>query len=128
MVCHDCDGFGDMGAAFSICSYLPQFAVSFIGGVWADRFPRRLLIAGADLGISGVTLIMILFMPMLSEAHALLAALLVLSVVRSVGAGVQTPAVNATVPLLVPADSRILRSVEGTGLYRYDPGENGADH
>lgn len=100
-------GSGTWVAAFSICSYLPQFAVSFIGGVWADRFPRRLLIAGADLGIAGVTLIMILFMPMLSEAHALLAALLVLSVVRSVGAGVQTPAVNATVPLLVPADSRM---------------------
>ena len=100
-------GSGTWVAAFSICSYLPQFAVSFIGGVWADRFPRRLLIAGADLGIVGVTLIMILFMPMLSEAHTLLAALLVLSVVRSVGAGVQTPAVNATVPLLVPADSRM---------------------
>ena len=33
-------GSGTWVAAFSICSYLPQFAVSFIGGVWADRFPR----------------------------------------------------------------------------------------
>ena len=38
-------GSGTWVAAFSICSYLPQFAVSFIGGVWADRFPRRLLIS-----------------------------------------------------------------------------------
>ena len=31
-------------AAFSVCSYLPQFLVSFWGGVWADRFPGKLLI------------------------------------------------------------------------------------
>lgn len=100
-------GSGAWVAAFSIFSYLPQFAVSFIGGVWADRFPRRRLIAGADLGIAFVTLITIFLIPMLSEGPMLLSALLVLSFMRSVGAGVQTPAVNATVPLLVPADSRM---------------------
>ena len=94
-------------AAFSICSYLPQFAVSFIGGVWADRFPRRLLIAGADLGIAGVTLIMIFLMPVFSEGPELLPVLLMLSLIRSVGAGIQTPAVNATVPLLAPEDKRM---------------------
>ena len=28
-------------AAFSICSYLPQFFVSFLGGVLADRYNRK---------------------------------------------------------------------------------------
>ena len=100
-------GSGVWVAAFSVCSYLPQFAVSFPGGVWADRFPRRRLIAGADLAIAAVTLLMILLMPMLPEGSTLLIALLAMSVIRSVGAGVQTPAVNAAVPLLVPADRRM---------------------
>ncbi len=94
-------------AAFSVCSNLPQFAVSFIGGVWADRFPRRLLIAGADLGIAGVTLIMIFLMPVFSEGPELLPVLLMLSLIRSVGAGIQTPAVSATLPLLAPEDRRM---------------------
>lgn len=25
-------------AAFSVCSYLPEFLISFFGGVWADRY------------------------------------------------------------------------------------------
>ena len=25
-------------AAFTVCSYLPQFLISFVGGVWADRY------------------------------------------------------------------------------------------
>lgn len=100
-------GSGAWVAAFSVCSYLPQFAVSFIGGVWADRFPRRLLIAGADLGIAGVTLIMIFLMPVFSEGPELLPVLLMLSLIRSVGAGIQTPAVSATLPLLAPEDRRM---------------------
>ena len=50
---------------------------------------------------------MILLMPLLAEGVALLSALLALSMIRSVGAGLQTPAVNATVPLLVPEDKRM---------------------
>ena len=47
-------------AVFSVCSYLPQFLVSFVGGVWADRYNRKFLIIGADLGIAIVTFSMIL--------------------------------------------------------------------
>lgn len=50
---------------------------------------------------------MILLMPLLAEGVALLSALLALSMIRSVGAGLQTPAVNATVPLLVPDEKRM---------------------
>ena len=35
-------------AVFSVCSYLPQFLVSFVGGVWADRYNRKFLIIGAE--------------------------------------------------------------------------------
>lgn len=95
---------GTWVAAFSVCSYLPQFLISFVGGVWADRFDRKKLIIGADAVIASVTLVMLLLMPMLPSTPALLSALLVMSIVRSLGAGVQTPAVNAVIPQLVPQD------------------------
>lgn len=89
-------------AAFSVCSYIPQFFVSFIGGVLSDRCNRKHLIIGADVLIATVTLAMMLFMPYITAEPALLTGLLLLSVIRSAGAGVQNPAVNAVIPQLVP--------------------------
>ena len=90
-------------AAFSVCSYLPEFLISFFGGVWADRYHRKKLIIGADFVIAMVTLSMMLLMPYIAD-QLFLWALLLMSVLRSLGAGVQTPAVNAVIPQLVPAD------------------------
>ena len=42
-----------------------------------------------------------------SEGPELLPVLLMLSLIRSVGAGIQTPAVSATLPLLAPEDRRM---------------------
>ena len=95
---------GGWVAAFTICSYLPQFLISFFAGVWADRYNRKKLIILADGVITLATLIMFLVMPMISSDFVLLSALLVISIVRSIGAGVQTPAVNAVIPHLVPAE------------------------
>lgn len=91
-------------AAFTICSYLPQFLISFLAGVWADRYNRKKLIILADGVITIATFIMFWVMPMISSDFVLLSALLVISIVRSLGAGVQTPAVNAVIPHLVPAE------------------------
>lgn len=90
-------------AAFSVCSYLPEFLISFFGGVWADRYHRKKLIIGADFVIAMVTLAMMLLMPYIAD-QLFLWALLLMPVLRSLGAGVQTPAVNAVIPQLVPAD------------------------
>ena len=92
-------------AAFSVCSYLPQFFVSFIGGVWADRYNRKYLIIGADALIAAVTLAMMLIMPYITAEPVLLTALLLMSVIRSAGAGIQNPAVNAVIPQLVPEEN-----------------------
>lgn len=51
-----------------------------------------------------VTLAMMLLMPYISNQTILLWALLIMSILRSLGAGIQTPAVNAVIPQLVPAD------------------------
>lgn len=93
---------GTWVAAFSVCAYLPQFLISFAGGVWADRYPRRRLIMGADAVIAASTLLLAMALPRLSGRDAAYAAILAVSVVRSLGAGVQTPAVNAVIPQLVP--------------------------
>lgn len=91
-------------AAFTICSYLPQFLISFLGGVWADNYHRKKLIIGADALIAFATLITVLAIPCISSEPALLVGLLIMSVIRSLGAGVQTPAVNAVIPQLVPEE------------------------
>ena len=95
---------GGWVAAFTICSYLPQFLISFFAGVWADRYSRKKLIILADGVITVATLVMFLVMPMISSDFVLLSALLVISIIRSMGAGVQTPAVNAVIPHLVPEE------------------------
>lgn len=96
---------GSWIAAFSICSYLPQFLVTFPGGAWADRYDRKLLIIGADAGIAVITLGMFLLIPQISERDTLLRALLAMSGLRSIGAGIQFPAVNAVIPQIVLKES-----------------------
>ncbi len=49
-------GEGAWIAAFTVASYLPQFLISFLGGVWADRYSKKALIIGANAGIALVTL------------------------------------------------------------------------
>lgn len=91
-------------AAFTVCSYLPQFLISIVAGVWADRHSRKKLIIGADSMIAFVTFLMALAMPRITDKTVILGGLLVMSVIRSLGAGIQAPAVNAVIPQLVPED------------------------
>ena len=91
-------------AAFTVCSYLPQFLISFVAGAWADRYSRKKLIIGADALIALVTFLMVLAIPHITDKTVILGGLLVMSVIRSFGAGIQTPAVNAVIPQLVPED------------------------
>ncbi|MGN0626869.1 MAG: MFS transporter [Oscillospiraceae bacterium] len=95
-------------AAFTVCSYLPQFLISFFAGAWADRYNRKKLIIGADSLIALATFLMVLAFPQITDRTVLLGGLLVMSVIRSLGAGIQTPAVNAVIPQLVP-EEQIMR-------------------
>ena len=95
-------------AAFTVCSYLPQFLISFFAGAWADRYSRKKLIIGADSLIALATFLMVLAFPQITDRTVLLGGLLVMSVIRSLGAGIQTPAVNAVIPQLVP-EEQIMR-------------------
>ena len=97
-------GEGAWIAAFTVAAYLPQFLISFLGGVWTDRYNKKALIIGSDVGIAVTTLGMWLCLPYLGETELMLPLLLAMSALRSVGAGIQTPAVNALLPLLAPED------------------------
>ncbi len=91
-------------SALTICSFVPQFLISFFSGVWADRYPRKLLIILSDTVIAAATLTLALLIPFIGQDTKLYAALLVTSMIRSLGAGVQTPAVGAMIPQLVPEE------------------------
>ncbi len=84
------------------CAFAPQVVVSLFAGVWADRYNRKLLIMLADGGIALATLVLALLM---MNGFDFLWGILVISAVRSLGTGIQTPAVSALIPQLVPEDS-----------------------
>ena len=84
-----------------IFGFVPQAIVSIFAGVWADRVNRRLMIIFSDSAIALSTLGLALLM--LSGVDDLWLIFLVMAV-RSVGAGVQMPAVSAMIPQIVPSD------------------------
>lgn len=88
-------------ALLAVCSFVPQFLCSFIGGALADRFPRKSLIIGADAAIAIFTLALVLMMPLFPNGSSFRIALLVIAALRSAAAGIQTPAVNSAIHLIV---------------------------
>jgi DHA3 family macrolide efflux protein-like MFS transporter len=99
---------GAVLALSTIFGFLPQAIVSIFGGVWADRHNRKLLIIGADAAIALATLTLAVLMALGNRELWLIYAVLA---VRSVGAGIQTPAVSALLPQIVPTER--LLSVNG---------------
>ncbi|MDR0305517.1 MAG: MFS transporter [Chitinispirillales bacterium] len=92
---------GTMMTLFTIAGFLPMFLISPFGGVWADRFNRKLLINISDGVIAFVSLaIAILWM----MGHTNYGILLVCAAIRALGQGVQNPAVGAVIPQIVPVD------------------------
>ena len=92
---------GLMFALVTLCGFLPQVLISLFAGVWADRYNRKMLIVLADGGIALVTLVLAII---ITHSGGVFWALLVISAIRSVGAGIQTPTVNAAIPQLVPKE------------------------
>lgn len=84
-----------------LCGFLPTFVLSPFAGVWADRYSRKKLIVISDSIIALSTLMLaVLFLMGYDDMWLLF----VVSAVRALGAGVQTPAVGAMLPQLVPED------------------------
>lgn len=90
---------GKMLALSTICGFAPQIMISLFAGLWADRFNRKKMIMLSDGLIALSTL-------GAAAAFALgfrnPAVLFIVLAVRSAGTGLQTPAVNAVIPQMVP--------------------------
>ncbi|MDH4397612.1 MAG: MFS transporter [Actinomycetota bacterium] len=88
-------------ALAAVFGFLPQAIVSIFAGVWADRVNRKLMIIFSDAAIALATLGLALLM--LSGVDDLWLIFAVMAV-RSIGAGVQMPAISALLPQLVPGE------------------------
>lgn len=95
-----------------VAAALPQAIVSVFGGVWADRWNRKLLVMLPDAVIAAVTICLSASMAVGWGDTGLI---LVVLVIRSVGGGIQTPAVQSFIPQIVP-EAWLLRvnAVNGT--------------
>lgn len=92
---------GLMTTISTVCGFLPQIAVSLFAGVWIDRYNRKKMIMLADGIIASATLVMaVLFLC----GYQHIGLLFILLLIRSAGTGVQSPAVNAMIPQIVPTD------------------------
>lgn len=92
---------GLMMTLYIICGFIPTFFLSPVAGVWADRYNRKMLIILADGLIAFSTLILAILFLMGYESIWLL---FVMAGIRALGTGVQTPAVGAILPQIVPKE------------------------
>lgn len=88
-----------------IFGFLPTVFIAPFAGVWADRFNRKKVIVMADGFIAIATLILaILFY----RGYDSIGILLIISSIRAFGSGIQSPAVSAVLPQLVP-EKKLMR-------------------
>ena len=95
-----------------VAAALPQAIVSVFGGVWADRWNRKLLVMLPDAVIAAVTICLSASMAVGWGDTGLI---LVVLVIRSAGGGIQTPAVQSFISQIVP-EAWLLRvnAINGT--------------
>lgn len=92
---------GRMLTFSTLCGFLPQIIVSLFAGVWIDKYNRKWLVMLSDAVIAVSTLLLaITFLAGWKNIWLLLTVL----IIRSAGTGIQTPAVNALIPQIVPTE------------------------
>ena len=90
---------GIMLTISTLVTFIPQVMISLFAGVWADRYNRKHLIICADalVALSTLGLAFSFFM-----GYRELWIVFLVSAIRSVGTGIQTPTVNALIPQITP--------------------------
>lgn len=92
---------GVMLTISTLCGFLPQIGISFFAGVWIDRYDRKKMIMLSDTCIAAETLLLAIAFFSGFKSNLLLFMVLI---IRSAGTGIQTPAVNAILPQIVPKE------------------------
>lgn len=90
-----------MMTLYIICGFVLTFLLSPFAGVWADRYNRKRLIILADGLIATATLILVL---LFMNGNKDISYLFGMAVVRAIGTAIQSPAVGAILPQVVPQD------------------------
>lgn len=84
-----------------VASFLPQILISLFAGVWADRYNRKMLIIFSDLLTAMATLVLVIYF---LQGHESFALIFIINGIRSIGSGIQMPAVGAILPQIVPME------------------------
>lgn len=92
---------GRMLTISTLCGFLPQIFISLFAGVWIDRYDRKRMIMLAD---SAIALSTLLLAAAFLTGHRSTWFLFAVLIIRSAGTGIQTPAVNAILPQIVPQE------------------------
>lgn len=118
---------GIMVTISTISAFLPLLFISLFAGVWADRYNRKLLIILSDGLIATSTLILAIIFLM---GYNNIWIIFLVSAIRSLGAGIQTPAVNSLIPQIVPEEKLMrINGINGTVqslIYFVSPAVGGA--
>ncbi|MEA4874630.1 MFS transporter [Anaerorhabdus sp.] len=93
---------GIMLTISTLCGFLPQICIAVFAGTWIDKYNRKKLIMLSDSVIALATLgLALLFL----SGNKNIWVLFLVLIIRSAGAGIQTPAVNAILPQIVPQEN-----------------------
>jgi DHA3 family macrolide efflux protein-like MFS transporter len=105
-----------------LSTFIPQIIIALFAGVWADRYNRKFLIIFSDLLTASATLVLVIYF---LSGHESFTLIFIISAIRSVGAGIQMPAVGAILPQIVPMDklTRVngINSALGSGMMLISP-------
>lgn len=88
----------------TVTSLIPQLIVAPFAGVWADRYDRRWLIMLSDAGIALATA-WLMVMALVNGLQMWMIYLV--SAIRSLGGGIQSPANQALIPQIAPEKSLV---------------------
>ncbi|MFA5007513.1 MAG: MFS transporter [Candidatus Izemoplasmatales bacterium] len=91
-----------------LCGFIPQILLAPFAGVWADRYDRKKMIAIAD---SAIAVVSILTAVVFALGYREIWVLFAVSILRSFGQAVHSPAVSASYPKMVPQEH--LMKVQG---------------
>ena len=92
---------GKMLTLSTLCGFLPQVIISLFAGVCLDRYSRKTLVMLSDTLIACATALLAFS---LFQGQYSTPLLFIVLMIRSMGSGIQNPAVNSIIPQLVSKD------------------------